>query len=198
MPSIQKKEMSFEGEVEYYWDEANNSYYRAGAREWLWIKWKESYASELADTLDLVVVGAYSGKGKRGGTYGALLCAAYNHDEDTFQTVCKLGTGFSDEQLESLPEKLKDARKDDVSARVIVSKQMKPDYWFAPKYVLEVRGSEITESPAHTCNWDEKEKRGLALRFPRFERWRPEKAPEQATTVQEIVKMFLTQKKRKK
>jgi DNA ligase-1 len=175
---------------------ADGSYYRAGAREWLWIKWKESYASELSDTLDLVVVGAYAGKGKRGGTYGALLCATYNHNEDTFQTVCKLGTGFSDKHLESLPEKLKDARKDDVPARVVVSKQMKPDYWFAPKYVLEVRGSEITESPAHTCNWNEKEKRGLSLRFPIFERWRPEKAPEQATTVQEITEMFLAQKRK--
>ncbi len=169
---------------------AEDSYYRTGAREWVWIKWKESYASELSDTLDLVVVGAYAGKGKRGGTYGALLCAAYNHNEDIFQTVCKLGTGFSDEQLEHLPEKLKDAKIGKASARVMVTKEMKPDYWFAPKYVLEVRGSEITESPVHTCNWNETEKRGLALRFPRFERWRPEKDSEQSTTVQEIVNMF--------
>lgn len=174
----------------------DDSYYRAGGREWLWIKWKESYDSELSDTLDLVVVGAYAGKGKRGGTYGALLCAAYNHDEDVFHTVCKLGTGFSDEQLEHLPEKLKDARMDRSPTRAIVTKEMKPDYWFAPKHVLEVRGSEITESPVHTCNWSEEEKRGLALRFPRFERWRPEKTLEQATTVQEIVNMFSNQKGR--
>ena len=172
---------------------ADDSYYRAGAREWIWIKWKASYATELSDTLDLVVVGAYAGKGKRGGIYGSLLCAAYNHDEDIFQTVCKLGTGFSDKQLEHLPEKLKDATTDKKSARVMVTKEMKPDYWFAPKYVLEVRGSEITESPVHTCNWNEEEKRGLALRFPRFERWRLEKSSEQTTTVQEIVSMLLTQ-----
>lgn len=176
---------------------ADDSYYRAGAREWLWIKWKESYASEMSDTLDLAVVGAYPGKGKRGGTYGALLCTAYNQDEDMFQTVCKLGTGFSDKQLECLPEKLKDARTGKGSARVVVTKEIKPDYWFAPKYVLEVRGSEITKSPVHTCNWNEEEKRGLALRFPRFERWRPEKAPEQATTAKEIVNMF-SHKKREK
>jgi DNA ligase-1 len=169
---------------------SEDSYYRAGAREWLWIKWKESYASELSDTLDLVVIGAYAGKGKRGGTYGALLCAVYKHDEGIFQTVCKLGTGFSDEQLEHLPKKLADAKTDGAPARVMVTKDMKPDYWFAPKYVLEVRGSEITESPVHTCNWNETEKRGLALRFPRFERWRHEKDPEQSTEVQEIVNMF--------
>lgn len=176
---------------------ADNSYYRAGAREWIWIKWKENYASELSDTLDLVVVGAYAGKGKRGGTYGALLCAAYNRDEDVFQTVCKVGTGFSDKQLKNLPQKLKDARTDEKSARVMLTKEMRPDYCFAPRYVLEVRGSEITESPAHTCNWNEEEKRGLALRFPRFERWRSEKAPEQATTVKEIVNMLHTRKQEK-
>jgi DNA ligase-1 len=176
---------------------ADDSYYRAGAREWIWIKWKESYASELADTLDLVVVGAYAGKGKRGGTYGALLCAAYNHDEDKFQTFCKVGTGFSDAQLERLPEKLRDTKKPKSSATVVVTREMQPDYWFTPKYVLEVRGSDITESPVHTCNWNEREKRGLALRFPRFERWRPEKASEQATTVKEIVSMFSNQQGRK-
>jgi DNA ligase-1 len=168
----------------------DDSYYQAGARGWLWIKWKASYAAELSDTLDLVVVGAYAGKGKRAGTYGALLCAAYNNNEDVFQTVCKLGSGFSDKQLSSLPKKLEDAKVSKKPARVAVNKEIFPDYWFAPKYVLEVLGSEITQSPAHTCNWDAQEKRGLSLRFPRFKRWRGEKSPEQATTVSEVVEMF--------
>ncbi len=140
----------------------------------------------------MVVIGAYAGKGRRGGNYGALLCAAYNQDEDLFQTVRKLGTGFSDEELERLPEKLKDIRTDKSSVRVVVAKEMEHDYWFHPKYVLEVRGSEITESPVHTCNWDKEDKRGLALRFPRFERCRPEKAPKQAPIVKEIVNIFLS------
>jgi DNA ligase-1 len=176
---------------------AEDAYYRAGAREWLWIKWKESYASNLSDTVDLVVVGAYAGKGKRGGTYGALLCASYNHDKDVYQTACKLGSGFSDEQLENLPDKLKDARVEEKPARLMATSNMEPDYWFTPKYVLEVLASEITESPAHTCNWDEDQRRGLALRFPRFERWRPEKSPEQTTTVQEIASMFTEQRENK-
>lgn len=174
---------------------ARDSYYRAGAREWMWIKWKKSYASGLSDTLDLVVVGAYAGRGKRGGTYGALLCAAYNHDEGIFQTVCKLGTGFSDKQLEELPRKLEKTKTEKTPARVMATKEMEPDYWFAPKQVLEVLGSEITESPVHTCSWNKEENRGLALRFPRFERWRPEKSPEQATTVAEIIEMFSSQKR---
>lgn len=73
-----------------------DSYYRAGAREWTWIKWKKEYLSKLSDTLDLVIIGAYSGRGRRSGTYGSLLCAAYNSEDDLFYTVCKLGTGFAD------------------------------------------------------------------------------------------------------
>lgn len=170
---------------------ADDSYYRAGARGWTWIKWKRSYTSELSDTLDLVVVGAFAGKGKRGGTYGALLCAAYDQGGDTFQTVCKLGTGFSDEELAKLPKKFDPLRRTERPARVMVTRDMRPDYWFDPAHVLEVRGSEITKSPIHTCGWDKKEGKGLALRFPRFERWRPEKSPEQATTVEEVIAMCL-------
>jgi DNA ligase-1 len=169
---------------------AKNSNYRAGAREFLWIKWKESYASKLSDNLDLVVVGAYAGKGKRGGTYGALLCAAYNHEEDFFQTLCKLGSGFSDEQLEKLPKKLEKVQTDKKPARVMATDEAKPDVWFEPKFVLEVKGANITRSPIHTTHWDEKEEKGLSLRFPRFVRWRPEKSPDEATTVQEIFQMY--------
>ena len=175
---------------------ATDAYYQAGARGWLWIKWKPSYASELSDTLDLVVVGAYAGKGKRAGTYGALLCAAYNGEEDVFQTVCKLGSGFSDKQLSSLPEKLGNARVGKKPARVSVNKELVPDYWFFPKYIVEVLGSEITASRAHTCGWDAKEKHGLSLRFPRFKRWRGEKAPEQATTVSEIKEILRRSRKK--
>jgi DNA ligase-1 len=172
---------------------AKDSYYRAGGRDWTWIKWKKEYISKLSDTLDLVIIGAYAGRGRRSGTYGALLCAAYNHAKDTFETVSKLGTGFSDEQLADMPEKLADARVDKIPARAEVTKEMEPDFWFTPKYVVEVLGSEITKSPVHTCNWKEDQKQGLALRFPRFIRWREEKSPEQATTTEEIVQMYTGQ-----
>lgn len=169
---------------------AKNSYYRAGGRDWTWIKWKKEYISKLSDTLDLVIIGAYAGRGRRSGTYGALLCAAYNHWDDTFETVSKLGTGFSDKQLADMPEKLADARVDKIPARAVVTKEMEPDFWFTPKYVVEVLGSEITKSPVHTCNWKDEQKQGLALRFPRFIKWREEKSPEQATTTEEIVQMY--------
>ncbi len=169
---------------------AEDSYYRPGGRDWTWIKWKKEYITKLSDTFDLVILGAYAGRGRRSGTYGAVLCAAYNYGEDTFETVCKLGTGFSDEQLADMPEKLLDARVDKMPARAVVNKEIEPDLWFTPKYVVEVLGSEITKSPVHTCNWNSTEKQGLALRFPRFIRWREEKSPEQATTTNEIIQMY--------
>jgi DNA ligase 1 len=169
---------------------AEDSYYKAGGRDWTWIKWKKEYITKLSDTLDLVIIGAYAGRGRRSGTYGSLLCAAYNYSEDTFETITKLGTGFSDEQLAEMPEKLADARVDKSPARAVVNKEMKPDFWFTPKYVVEVLGSKITKSPVHTCNWREEEKQGLALRFPRFIRWREEKSPEQATSTEEILQMY--------
>lgn len=169
---------------------ADDSYYRAGAREWTWIKWKPSYATELSDTLDLVVIGGYAGEGKRAGTYGSLLCAAYNHERDMFETVCKLGTGFTDEQLDELPDKLADVKSEKIPVRVDATDDIDPDIWFEPEYVLEVKGSEFTQSPVHTCNRSQLDGKGLSLRFPRFERWRAEKGPDQATTVSEIVQMY--------
>ncbi len=154
--------------------------YQAGVRGWHWVKWKPEYVKGLRDTFDLVVVGAYRGRGRRAGGYGALLCAAYNDKTDRYETFCKLGTGFSDNDLAELPKRLKKYETTQKPARLDVSKLMIPDAWFTPAVVVEVAGAEITRSPNHTC--------GLALRFPRFLRYR-EKKPEQATTVKEITKM---------
>lgn len=169
---------------------APDSFYRAGAREWQWIKWKSDYGTELTDTLDLVIIGANAGRGKRAGTYGSVLCAAYNREEDIFQTVCGMGTGFSDADLADLPRRFAGAMLDREPARVMVTPRAAPDFWFSPAQVVEVLGFEITESPVHTCNWDPERQRGLALRFPRFVRWRDVKGPEEATTTTEVVSMF--------
>ncbi len=157
-----------------------NSEYQAGTRGWNWIKWKKEYAKEMVDTFDLVVVGAFYGKGKRSGTYGALLCACYNEKEDTFETVTKLGTGLTDEMLAELPKMLKKYQTAAKPARVVVS-QIKPEVWVEPKVVVEVLAAEITKSPSHAA--------GLALRFPRFIRFREDKKAEQATTSKEIEQM---------
>ncbi len=167
---------------------AKNSVYQPGTRGWFWIKWKPEYTKKLADTFDLVVVGAFSGKGKRAGTYGALLCAAYHKKTDSFETFCRLGSGFTDKTLEELPKKMGKYRVSHKPARVKVHKNMKPDVWFNPSVVVEVLGAEITRSPLHTVSIEKS--KGLALRFPRFKRFREDKKAEQATTVKEIVGMF--------
>ncbi|MBI1968312.1 ATP-dependent DNA ligase [Candidatus Woesearchaeota archaeon] len=155
--------------------------YQAGTRGWNWIKWKKEYEKEMADTFDLVVVGAFYGRGRRKGVYGALLCAAYNHEKDAFETVTKVGTGLTDEQLAALPKHLAKYQTDKKPARLIVEKEMVPDVWFEPKVVLEVTAAEITQSPFHSL--------GYALRFPRFVRFRDDKKAEQATTSKEIKQM---------
>jgi DNA ligase-1 len=164
-----------------------DSDYQAGVRGWNWVKWKPEYVKGLRDTFDLVVVGAYRGRGRRAGTYGAVLCAAYNNTADRFETFCKLGSGFSDKDLAELPGRFRKFETKQKPARLEVSKLMIPDVWFTPAVVVEVTGAEITRSPNHTCGLEKGQ--GLALRFPRFLRYRPEKKPEQATTVNEIVRM---------
>lgn len=169
---------------------ASGAVYQAGTRGWLWIKYKREYQTELQDTLDLVVVGALHGRGKRRGRYGALLLAAYDSSNDTFPTVTKVGTGFTDAQLDEILTRLEPSRTSHRPARV--DAKMQPDVWFEPRLVLEVVGAEITLSPIHTAGWGKaQEGAGLALRFPRFTgRFRDDKAPEDATTVQEIWDMY--------
>jgi DNA ligase-1 len=164
--------------------------YQAGARGWLWIKLKREYREELKEPLDLVVVGAFHGKGRRAGTYGALLLASYDPEEDVFRTVCKCGTGFSDKELAELPHRMRPHERAGPDPRV--ESCWKADVWFDPKVVLEVVGGELTISPTHTAGRTElPEGSGLALRFPRFTgRWRPDKGPQEATTETEIVQMY--------
>jgi DNA ligase-1 len=170
--------------------------YQAGARGWLWIKYKRDYRSEMKDTVDLVVVGAFHGRGKRAGTYGALLLATYNKKADVFETVTKCGTGFTDKDLAELPEML---RKHEIPRKHSrVQSMLEADVWFEPVVVLEVLGAEITLSPIHMCAMDSIRKgSGLAIRFPRFTgKYRTDKAPEDATTSDEVVEMYRGQLKK--
>jgi len=177
---------------------ALDSTYDAGARGFQWIKFKKEYSADMSDTIDLVVVGAFAGRGKRAGTYGALLMAAYDAQADIFRTTCKLGTGFDDATLFALPDRLKDMRIAHRPPRV--DSKLSPDVWFEPRAVLEVRGAEMTVSPVHTCAWGAiREGAGLAVRFPRFTgRWRDDKGPEDATTAKELLGMYRMQTRRAK
>jgi len=175
---------------------AEDSVYQAGARGWLWIKYKRDYKSEMTDTVDLVIVGAFHGRGKRAGTYGALLLAAYNPESDTFETVTKCGTGFTDEDLAKLPKMLEKHKISHKHPRV--QSLIEADVWFEPVVVIEVLGAEITLSPIHTCAMNAiRQGSGLAIRFPRFTgNYRLDKAAEDATTASEIVEMYQKQLKK--
>jgi DNA ligase-1 len=166
--------------------------YQAGARGWLWIKLKRDYRTELADTVDLVVVGAYAGRGRRRGMYGAVLLAAYDPDAELYQTVGRCGTGFSDAELAALPARLAPLIRVERPARV--DSRVPADVWFEPSLVVEVLVAELTLSPNHTAGWGQlKDDAGLSMRFPRFTgRWRDDKEPQDATTTQQLVELYRT------
>jgi DNA ligase-1 len=172
-----------------------SSTYRAGARGYAWVKLKREYRSDLVDTLDLVIVGALYGRGRRAGKYGALLLAAYDHKTDMFRSATKVGTGFTDVHIEQFYKELEKHIVNQRHARVDTGMEM--DVWFEPKIVIEVIASEITLSPSHTAAKNTiRSGYGLALRFPKFTgKIRDDKKPEDATTVEEIVAMYKRQLK---
>ena len=173
---------------------SDESIYRAGARSWLWVKLKASYQSKMSDSLDLVIIGAFYGKGRRAGYYGALLGAVYDREDNMFRTICKVGSGFTDQDLTKLPELLNEKILEGKHPRV--DSLMDADVWFSPGLVIEVLGDELTLSPIHTTAFDQlREKSGIAVRFPRFIRWRTDKSPEEATQVSEVVDMYKAQGK---
>lgn len=169
--------------------------YRAGARGSNWLKLKREYRNELGDSLDLVVIGAFFGKGRRTGRYGTLLLASYNQENDVFESICKVGTGFTDESLDQLYQILQN--KVTLKKNPRIESGMEPDVWFEPELVIEIVASEITLSPVHTAAKNTiRSGSGLALRFPKFTgKIRVEKAAEDASTDQEVITLYKSQKK---
>ena len=175
-----------------------NSRYRAGAREYLWMKLKTEYNNALGDSFDLTVIGALLGRGKRTGYYGALLLGSYDPNSDTFQSICKVGTGFSDQDLELIYNELKNYVVKEKQSNVITNTKM--DIWFKPKLVLEVIASEITLSPSHTAALGLiRDNFGLALRFPKYSgKIRYDKNPEDSTNSDELINLYKRQIKSNK
>jgi len=169
--------------------------YRAGARGSNWLKLKREYRNELGDSLDLIVIGAYFGRGRRTGLYGTLLLGTYNPDKDNFPSVCKVGTGFTDESLDQLYQILSNKITLKKNSRVI--SEMEADVWFEPELVLEIVASEITLSPIHKTGLNLIRKgSGFALRFPKFTgKIRYEKAVEDASTDEEVLTLYKGQSK---
>ena len=149
----------------------------------------------LGDSVDLVPLGAYFGKGKRTGVYGAYLLACYDLDTEEFQSVCKIGTGFSDEDLKTLAEGLNEHKISNKSSQYNVSDQLACDVWFDAVQVWEIKAADLSKSSAHRGAIDKtgQSGRGIGLRFPRFERLRDDKNPEDATTSDQILEMYYAQ-----
>lgn len=170
--------------------------YQAGARGWSWIKLKRSYQAKMVEPIDVVIVGAFMGRGRRSGNYGALLVAVYDREKDMFTTVSKVGSGFTDQELAEIPGMLDEYKLERRDVRV--DSIIEADVWFRPQIVMEVIGDELTLSPIHPCGLGKiRENAGVAIRFPRFmHNWRYDKGAEDATSVDEILDMYKAQLKK--
>ncbi|EKM61067.1 uncharacterized protein PHACADRAFT_204217 [Phanerochaete carnosa HHB-10118-sp] len=169
--------------------ETEASHYEPSRRSVNWLKLKKDYLAGVGDSLDLVVVGGYYGKGKRTNVYGAFLLACYDADGEQYQTICKIGTGFSDEALQQHHELLKPLELTKPRGDIKVG-GAKPDVWFEPKVVWEVLTADLSLSPVYTAAQGLADERGISLRFPRFIRVRDDKGADDATGPEQIAEMY--------
>ncbi|PIR60853.1 MAG: hypothetical protein COU67_00140 [Candidatus Pacebacteria bacterium CG10_big_fil_rev_8_21_14_0_10_44_54] len=153
--------------------------YQSGRKGWYWVKIKELAGTrgKLADTLDCLVLGYYSGKGKRTQFgVGAFLVGVI--DGDKVLSLAKIGTGLTDEQFRELKLRCDALAVAEKPSEYSVAKELSADTWIAPGLVVEIAADELTKSPLHTA--------GLALRFPRLVRFRDDKSWQDATSMGEL------------
>jgi DNA ligase-1 len=167
--------------------------YQPGKRNFNWIKLKRQEEGHVEDTLDCVVLGYYAGEGKRADFgIGAFLVGVYNKKKDCFETVAKIGTGLKDKDWIELKKKCDALEVKQQPKNVECAKDLYPDVWTFPEVVVMIRADEITMSPLHAAGKTDKEL-GYALRFPRFMGYRPDKSAVEATTVDEIKRLYKDQ-----
>ncbi len=160
--------------------------YRPGARGWSWIKFKRSYSSKIHDTVDCLVMGYDTGKGKRTGFgIGAFLVGVYDEKEEVFKTVSKIGTGLTDEEWREMKTRCDKLQTKRMPNEYVVDKTLEVDMWVDPGIVVEIKADEITQSPIHTAQF--------ALRFPRLVRFRDDKSKTEVTTFTEISSLYTKQ-----
>lgn len=195
-------EKHFEGIIAKKLDGA----YEAGIRGWNWIKYKKAMNKKLADTLDVLVMGYTKGEGKRTDFgVGQFLTGVYDKQQDKFLTVSKIGTGLSDEQFRELFARVRKLHAKEKPPLYEIDKLLTPDVWLEPQLVVEVGCDEITRSAVHTAGRVMEPSKsgkalsvktpGFALRFPKLIRFRDDRRPEDVTTVGEVEKIFMMQKK---
>lgn len=168
-----------------------NATYEPSKRSFNWLKLKKDYLdTEMGDSLDLVVVGADYGVGKRTGTFGSFLLACWNDDRERLETVCKVGTGFSDEVLKEVYDILKDLVIEKAPPN-LKFKDKNTDVWVQPQVVWEIKAADLSLSPIYKAAVGEIDpEKGIALRFPRYIRTRQDKQVDQATSHEQIVEFY--------